>query len=243
MPLKGKRVRYKGNNYAVIEMKYKDLKLPIVLDWKDYNSLKDIDKSWKCHRNGFVSCQYRHDESVKDVFLHELVMVLKNHENKSEDENKPILHIDRIGLDNRKENIEYRSNDPSIRNTKKKKRTLKLPSESGIDPDDIPTYVWYLKPHKTHGARFTVEIGDIKWKTTASKNVSLDQKLGDAKNYLRQLQSEHPELFDERSMNGDYSKKGSTLSKQYRDIIHKAGYKNVIINTSNNKTKQLIGKS
>lgn len=242
MPFIGTKIRYQKDDYAVIEMNYKDLKLPIVLDWEDYQSMKEIDKSWKCHKNGFVSCQHKHDGSVKEVFLHELVMVLKNQENESDGENEPILHINRIGLDNRRVNLEYRSDDPSIRNTKKKKRTIVLPEDSGIDPDDIPTYVWYLKPHGTHGARFSVEIGDIKWKSTASRYVSLEDKLDEAKEYLRNLQDEQPELFEERSMNGDYSKIGAELSKQYQAIIHKAGYDNITIDTSNDKTAELIGK-
>ena len=49
----------------------------------------------------------------------------------------------------------------------KKKRTIKLPKSSGITPDDIPTYIWYVKETANHGDRFVVEIGDIKWKTTS----------------------------------------------------------------------------
>lgn len=241
MGLECKKVKYNNQNYAVVNMKYKDLNLPAVLDWDEYLSIKDIDKSWKCHKNGFISCQHRHEGSIKDVFMHELIMVLKNQKNNQEGQNKPILHINRIGLDNRIANVEYKSSDPSLRNTKKKKRTIKLPEGSGIDVDSIPTYVWYLKPNGTHGARFSVEIGDIKWKTTASKSVPLSAKLESAKSFLRQLKQQQPEIFEERSMNGDLSKKGAVLIKQYRDIIRRAGYDNVIINTKNNNTRQLIG--
>lgn len=239
MPLQGQRVRQGGKYYAVIEKRYKDMALPILMDWDDYQAVKNIEKAWKCHRNGFISCQHQHGGSMKEVFLHELVMVLKNQTDGKEGDDKPILHLNRIGLDNRRDNLEYKSNDLSARTTKKKRRTVKLPEGCNIDPDDIPTYVWYLKPHGTHGERFGVEIGNVKWKTTASKNVSLEDKLEDAKEYLRHLKQRQPNLFAERSMNGDYTAKGKKLAESYRTIVKKAGYNNILVNTDS-KTDELL---
>ena len=54
-----------------------------------------------------------------------------------------------------------------------------------------------MKPNGSHGDRFMVEIGDVKWKTTSSKKLSLKYKLEEAKLFLRQLKRESPELFEQ----------------------------------------------
>lgn len=215
--------------------------LPIVCDWEDYKPIDKLNKKWKCHKNGFVSCQHHQDDQNKDVFIHELVMVMKNQDNNLQNQNKPIVHINRLGLDNRRKNLDYKGAKQSSHNTKKKKRTLTLPKDSGIVGNDIPTYIWYLKPNGTHGDRFMVDIGDVKWKTTASKTISLVEKLEHAKEYLKQLRVNHPDLFDDRSMNGDYSKQARTLAKEYQEIIKKAGFNNVRVNLNHNKTSELLG--
>jgi hypothetical protein len=131
-------------------------------------------------------------------------------------------------LDNRRDNIFYDSYDKKFKkNLKKKKRTIKLPENSLIKPDLIPTYVWYLKENGTHGERFSVNIGDKKWKTTSSKKVSLLEKLELAKDYLKNLKKTNPEYFLTFSMNGDLNKQGYELKKSFIDIIKKAGYINV----------------
>ena len=234
------KIRHRNKDYAVVNMKYKGMDLPVVMDWKDYRPVRNLDKRWKCHKNGFLSCHHRHEDQLKDVFLHELVMVMKNANDEEDSNNKPILHVNRIGLDNRRVNLEYRGMEGGHRNTKKKKRTVKLPEDCGIVPKDIPTYIWYLKPNGTHGDRFMVDVGDIKWKTTASKSISLTQKLSDAKRYLRNLKREAPDLFDYRSMNGDYTQQGQKLAVEYRDIIRKAGYHNIQVDTDHKRTRELL---
>lgn len=241
------KISFDKRDYAVIRRNYKGMVLPLVVDWNDYIRIDGLEKSWKCHKNGFVSCQHKHRGKIRDVFLHELVMVLKKNigldgQNKDEDdeENRPILHINRIGLDNRRCNLVYRGHQTASRNTKKKKRTIRLPPESGIDPDTIPTYIWYLKPHGTHGERFVVEVGEVRWKTTASKGVSIDEKLDQAKQYLRNLYQTRSELFDERSMNGDHSRLGRRLAEEFQKIVRLAGYDHIAVDTEHSKTQELL---
>ena len=88
-----------------------------------------------------------------------------------------------------------------IINYKKKKRTVKLPEGCNIEPNELPTYIWYLKENGSHGSRFSVEVGNIKWKTTSSKKVSLRYKLEEAKKFLRELKKTNSDLFNKSSFN------------------------------------------
>ena len=124
---------------------------------------------------------------------------------------------------------------------KKKKRTVKLPNDCDINPNDIPTYVWYLKENGNHGDRFVVEIRDkIKWKTTSSKKVSLKYKLEQAKKFLRDLKKKDPSIFKNYCMNGEFTNEGKQLLNEFYDIIKLAGYKvNNKINLNNITNKYI----
>jgi len=113
------------------------------------------------------------------------------------------------------------------KNMRKRTRYTDLPKESGIDPNEVPTYVWYMKPNGNHGDRFMLKVGDVTWKTTSSTKVSLRYKLEEAKMYLRDLRIERPELFGEYSMNGDLTMEGIALSSDYYEIIERAGYNGI----------------
>lgn len=230
-------IRYKNHHYAVICVKYKDIDLPAVIDWENIKILKKLNKNWKS-THGFVSCSHTYKNCTKEIFLHEIIMALKQQNKGKTAKDLPIIHINRIGFDNRKENLIYDAIDKKIHKTTiKKKRTIKLPNNSGIDPNEIPTYVWYMKPNGTHGERFSVKIGNIKWKTTSKKNLSLRYKLEEAKMYLRQLKKLNPTLFEDYSMNGDFTKNGKMLLDDYYNIVQKAGYKHIKKNYENNINK------
>ena len=225
MVLEYKKVCYNNKYYAVVELKYKDEIKPMITDWNDFKYIKGLNKSWKCHQSELVSCTHTYDDITKEVFVHDIIMALIHKENSTNREKASIIHIDTVGLDNRRDNLIYDNKDKDYnKNFKKKKRTITLSKESGISPDEIPTYVWYLKPNGSHGERFTVEIGDVKWKTTSSKKISLRAKLEKAKQYLRELKINRPDIFEERCMNGEYTKKGKELLKSYYKIVSKSGY-------------------
>ena len=216
-----KRIKDQKNEYAIFPVQYRGNKLPVLMDYNDCKLINKMNKAWKCNNNGFI---YYHSNRG-DIYLHELVMSIQNKELGYDDEVNPIIHINRIGLDNRRDNLVYDIVDKDItKNIKKKKRTIKLPKSSGLDPDTIPTYIWYMKPDSSHGERFVVNIGDINWKTTSSNELSLSCKLEEAKMYLRDLLRKRPDLHEEYSMNGDFNKEGQELSKSYYDIVHKHGY-------------------
>ena len=236
-----KKVSYNGNEYAVCKIAYKDYTLPVTLDYNHYNTVSKLGKRWRCNPNGFVSCSHTINGVSKEVYLHELVMALHNKEEGVSLKQKPILHINRVGLDNRKENLLYDMADKEVnKNSKKKKRTIELPKESGVDVDDIPTYIWYMKPDATHGERFVVNIGDVSWKTTSSNGLSLKYKLEEVKLYVRTLLRERPDLVEEYSMNGDYTVQGKKLLKTYYSIAQEAGFDNIKKYIPENNTMALL---
>jgi len=235
MSLDHKKVRYKNKYYAVIYINE-----PVVIDLDDYMIIQNLNKKWRYNKCKFISCLHNYDDTYKEVFLHEIIMALKQ---KSEGERRkhyPIIHINKIGVDNRRDNLIYDTIKKDIRkNTKKKRRTIVLPRASGINPNEIPTYVWYMKANGSHGDRFQVAIDDIKWKTTSSKNVSLREKLEEAKKFLRYLRKTRPNFFENYSMNGDYTKRGKELLDSYFAILKRAGYNNIEKPILNN-TKRLL---
>jgi hypothetical protein len=231
-----KVIDYKDKKYAIMGIKYKDYKLPIILDYDNYKKIEHLDKKWRCNKNGYVFCNHMYNGTKKEIYLHDVIMNLIY---KDETKDKPILHINRINLDNRLENLIYNdeiSNEDKI--MKKKKRSNNIPD--GIDPNSIPTYVWYKKATKTHGDKFVIEIGDTKWCSTCSKNVNTIDKLEDAKKYLRHLKISQPHLFKQYSMNGDYTEHGKNLLTSYYDIIHQGGYDNITKNIPDDKTDAYI---
>lgn len=236
-----KHINFEGKDYTIFKINYKDNSLPVLLDNKDFISIKKMNKNWKCNQNGFIMCSHTFNGITKDVYLHELVMLFKNEDEKKQNLNKSIVHINRIGLDNRRENLIFDTqNKETNKNSIKKKRTLKLPITSGINVKEIPTYIWYMKPDYSHGERFIVNIGDVSWKTTSSQEYSLRYKLEEAKLFLRNLLKERSDLLEEYSMNGDYNKDGRKLSKSFYDIIHFAGYKNIQRFIHENKTLEYL---
>ena len=223
-----KLVDYEEEEYAVFKINYKEQRIPAIMDKGDFDIISKLKKNWRCNANGFILCSHTKNGITKDVYLHELIMLLKNKDEGSKKLDKPIIHINRVGLDNRRENLMYDVIEKDLnKNAKKKKRTIELPLDSGIDPDDIPTYIWYMRPDQSHGDRFVVNIGDVSWKTSSSYDLSLRYKLEEAKLFVRELLRSRHDLLDEYSMNGDYTKEGKELLHTYYDIIHYAGYNNV----------------
>lgn len=110
-----------------------------------------------------------------------------------------IDHINRIGFDNRKENLRHVSQSEQNINQKQKKRKVVLPDGCGLSPEDIPRHIWYVKANGGHGDRFAIEFKTegITWKTTSSKGVSIQAKLEEAKQKLVSFYQTYPYLNPE----------------------------------------------
>lgn len=226
--MKYTKIKYNNEYYCVFEINYKQKKLPVIVNWKDFICVYYLNKCWKLNSNYAVSCEHEYQGILKTVCLHTLILALTGKD--KEYSNNPIIHINRIKLDNRRDNLMYdRKDNAENKNGKKKKRRTVIPN-TNINPDDIPTYVFYMKEDKGHGDRFMVRIGNICWKTTSSKKISTEDKYKLALEYVEELKIKNPDIFKKYCINGEYNNNGKYLEKTYYEIIKKAGYddKNVL---------------
>lgn len=213
-------VDYRNSRYTIVGINHLNYILPIVMDRHIYKIIKKLNKKWYINDKNHIYCIHFNNNNEYHLYLHELIMRTQNRHI-----TKPIIHINNIHFDNRLSNLQYDYTDKEYsKNIKKKKRTIDL-KKYNIDVDNLPTYIWYIKPDKTHGDRFMIDIPDeIKWKSTSSKKVSLLYKLEEAKKYLRNIYLKHPDIITHYSMNGDLSQKGLKLFNDYRIIISSAGF-------------------
>lgn len=231
-------VELDGKKYGLLTVLYKNNKIPVIFDVQDMYMIKKLGRKWTCNINGSITINIKSNNKPVEIKLHELIMLydpktfdadLSNGLPKLfDDDKKNVLHINRLGLDNRRENLIFDTINKNVtKNLKKKKRTVVLPKNSGIKSNELPTYVWYAKPDSTHGERFVVRVGDIIWKSSSSDKISLRYKLEEAKAYLRNLKLSQPRLFHNYSMNGDYNATGRALLESYYKIIYKAGFNHI----------------
>jgi hypothetical protein len=242
-------LEYDKCRYTIVILTHLGNEIPILLDRSIYKIIKKYGYRWYINDKDHVYTvrSYIHggDTYEEYLYIHDLVMRLgragiAQKEVKSHDIAKytehaliktkleltyPIIHINKVHFDNRYSNLQYDSPDKDhAKNTKKKKRTINL-KKYGISAQELPTYVWYIKPDKTHGSRFSVEIPDeISWRSTSSKNLSLRYKLEEVKKYIRHLRRRRSDIFDHFCMNGDLSLKGKTLLREYNKMIEHANY-------------------
>lgn len=244
------KIIHNKNIYAICELSYNSKIAPILMDWNIFKEIKILNKSWHINDKGLVMTNHKYTdakdgiEKIKEFSLHEIVMRISDGQI-NEKLNNSILHINKLGVDNRRSNLIYDTNEKDItKNIKKKSRTIILPDDCGIVPDEIPSYIWYLKEDTTHGDRFIIDIGDVRWKSTGSKKVSLKYKLEETKKYMRYLKNIRSDLFDDYSMNGDLNEEGLELINDFLQISQKAGFKlnyNIQNHTNNFLKENLIG--
>lgn len=216
-------LEYHNNRYTVANIIHSGTSLPIVLDREIYKIVKSLKKKWYINDKNHIYCFHNNGKDTYQVYLHDIVIKLSK--DIEYQQGVPIVHINKIHFDNRLENLQFDvPNKDYSKNIKKKKRTIDL-SEHNINVNDLPTYLWYLKPDQTHGERFVVDIpNELSWRSTASKKVSLRYKLEEAKKFLRHTKQVRPDIFEKYSMNGDLTSKGFQLYKEYHTMIQKAGF-------------------
>ena len=91
-------------------------------------------------------------------------------------------HINRITTDNRKANLRLITQSDQNKNQSKRKRNVELPENCDINPKEIPTFIWYIRPNGLHSDRWCVEIKNkYIWKTTSKRNLTTREKLELAK--------------------------------------------------------------
>jgi hypothetical protein len=124
----------------------------------------------------------------KELYLHNLLL--------NPGPNQVVYHISKNGLDNRRINLKLAEGTNPAASNLKKKRNVELPPMCGITPESIPRHIWYVQANGYHRDRFAIEFKTegILWKSTSSKEISLQDKLLQAKYKLAELYQQYPHL-------------------------------------------------
>ena len=177
--------------------------------------LSDSDELSSIHKNSSINIISIHaviKEFIvrlnKSIRLHVVIVIV-------------ICLLKTNGMDNRKVNLRLITQTQQNYNTKRRARVTVLPDNCGISTDDIPRNIYYMKPNGHHGDRFVVELkglpdGDIEWKSTSSKSISLQEKLNQAKTKLHELYLLH-NLHQE-----DENVLKKKLAEEYNKILEMA---------------------
>ena len=229
-------VEYNDKQYIVAYTPFKDEHILFVFDADDKD--KVCYNSWffqNQDNGGYLRKDYIDSEGIKKpLYLHNLVMNKLTFEGKGQQET--VDHINRVGVDNRKENLRMVTSQTAQNfNTKKRERKVKLPEGCDITPDMIPRNVWYIHPHGKHGEGFSIEIKGVKtlnegqftWKSTRSTKVSLKVKLQETKLKLQEIINNNPELQDLSDLANEDRR--NELIQSFNAILEKSNYPKEII--------------
>ncbi len=189
-------ISYNSKEYVVGTLQFNSSDIQFVFDKEDYELVSQ--RAWHLASGQYISSAYAcGDGKRRELYLHNLVMGVNLFPGKGAKQS--VDHINRNGLDNRKENLRIVSQSQQNINQSKKKRLVTLPEGCGIQSYEIPKHIWYVAPQGHHGDRFAVELKTdvILWKTTSSKAVSLRQKLDQAKVKLADLYEQYPHVNPE----------------------------------------------
>lgn len=186
-------VKYNEKEYVIGTILHNTNPVEFIFDKEDYESVSQ--RAWHFASEHYISSAFQcGDGKRRELYLHNLVMGVDLFPGKGAKQS--IDHINRNGLDNRKENLRLITQSQQNIHQIKKKRNVILPENCGINPNDIPKHVWYVRAQGQHGDRFAIELKteNICWKTTSSKAVSIQQKLEQAKLKLVELYEQYPYL-------------------------------------------------
>lgn len=186
-------VTHNNKEYGVGLIQHNGADIEFVFDKEDFEKVER--RPWHVSSGKYIGSTYYLDGGVKlELYLHNFVMNRLAFNGKGAKQS--IDHINRNGLDNRKENLRLITQSQQNIHQIKKKRNVILPENCGINPNDIPKHVWYVRAQGQHGDRFAIEFKteNICWKTTSSKAVSIQQKLEQAKLKLVELYEQYPHL-------------------------------------------------
>jgi len=207
-------VSYNNKEYIVGTIQFKGEDLKFAFDKDDFDKIKD--RAWHFSSGNYISSGIIHNSKKKELYLHNLVMNRLEHPGKGATET--VDHINRNGLDNRKENLRIITQSDQNLNQSKKKRSVLLPPGCPIEPDDIPKHIWYVRANGLHGDRFAIEFKTegLVWKSTSSKSVSIQEKLKQAKEKLQEFYTQYPQL---NPVNPQKINEIAMLSESYNSII------------------------
>jgi len=208
------KVEYRTvENYVIGSLLYKGMCVDFVIDLADLSGVQAY--KWHYASNSYIATSVLVDVDVsgttvqkkRELYLHNLLMKPRPQE--------AVQHISKNGLDNRRENLRL-VDAGTLNNQTKKRRNVELPSMCGIRPEEIPKHIWYVQANGYHRDRFAIEFKTegILWKTTSSKDVSLQDKLQKAKQHLEMLYELYPHLDPKRE-----EALATALEASFRNIL------------------------
>jgi hypothetical protein len=209
-----KDVTFNDKHYIVAKIFRNNEPIIFIFDKEDEEKVKS--HYWHCTSAGYISSSIYIDGKEKQLLLHRLLMNVPHFPGKGAKET--IDHINRNPLDNRKENLRILTQTNQNINRNKYKRAVQLPEGCTISPDELPKHIWYVKSNGGHGDRFAIELKteNIVWKTTSSKQVSLYEKLEEAKQKLNEFYSQYPHLDPK---NAELTSRIDTLTLTFNTIV------------------------
>lgn len=240
-----KVVEYKDKKYIVGYTLYLEEHKLFVLNYENDEQYQDfIHKSWHYMADGgYIShSTITENDEKKQLYLHNYAMNKLTFNGKGQ--HHTIDHINRLGRDNRTDNLRVLSQSHQNTNQNKRERNIVLPDDCGIEPNDIPKNINYRAGKDAHGDIFYVELkhpdviailcpdkSKYSWASTKSKKIDLRVKLQQCINHLEEIRKNNPSiahLFDVI----DNIKERNELIKSFNEIISLSEYPSSIINSN-----------
>jgi hypothetical protein len=172
--------------------------LTFLIDKDDLEKVKT--RNWHIATAGkYISTNVRIDGIIKVLYLHNFVM--NKFDFPGRGTKQSIDHINRNGLDNRKQNLRLVTQTQQNLNRSERTRRAALPEkyqDSVVKIYDLPKHVYYVKARGNHGDGFCVEFKKDGKKIynpyIRSKVLTIEQKLEKIKELLEKGYAEFPEF-------------------------------------------------
>lgn len=185
-------VHYNQKDYVVGFLVANTEEIAFVFDKDMHETI--LSRTWHRASNTYISSGIMIDGKKKELYMHNLVMGRMEYNGKGQTET--VSHINRIGFDNRKENLKIDTQSNQNIHQKQRTRNIVLPEGCGVQANEIPRHISYNKTSDTRGDSFTVDLTTlhISWKSTSSKHISTREKLNMAIEKLKELYLQYPHL-------------------------------------------------